>query len=327
SNFLSYISKKQVKFSFRILVYLAVMHQFAALRPYTRKFFYIQYVNPSNNLATIGIDDAYFVILSMICLTWIRASLMDYFFTPLARLGGIKPRKALVRFAEQGWSLTYYTISWIYGFYLYQHSAYYMDIKQVWLNWPHHEMTILFKAYYLIQLGCWLQQIFVLNIEERRKDHFQMFSHHVVTCLLTIGSYYYYYTRVGHLILVLMDIVDILLSLAKMMKYLGFSTICDFLFGFFVVTWIISRHVLYNYVVYSAIEHAPKLIEANHCQYDEMGVLIRCFSLNTHWVFISLLIILQIITLVWLIMIINVIYKILMGGSAEDTRSDEEDND
>ena len=36
-----------------------------------------------------------------------------------------------------------------------------------------------------------------------------MFSHHIITCLLIIGSYYYYYFRIGHLILMIMDSVDI----------------------------------------------------------------------------------------------------------------------
>ena len=47
-----------------------------------------------------------------------------------------------------------------------------------------------------------------------------MFSHHIITCLLIIGSYYYYYFRIGHLILMIMDSVDIFGS-SKMLKYAG----------------------------------------------------------------------------------------------------------
>ena len=67
------------------------------------------------------------------------------------------------------------------------------------------------KAYMLAQLAFWVQQIIVINIEERRKDHWQMFSHHIITISLIYASYRYGHTRVGNLILVLMDVVDLFL--------------------------------------------------------------------------------------------------------------------
>jgi very-long-chain ceramide synthase len=67
------------------------------------------------------------------------------------------------------------------------------------------------KGYTLLQLSFWLQQMLVINIEERRSDHWQMFTHHVITSALIFGCYRYGHTRVGNLILVLMDVVDIVL--------------------------------------------------------------------------------------------------------------------
>lgn len=64
------------------------------------------------------------------------------------------------------------------------------------------------KGYILAQWGFWLQQIIVTNIEERRKDHWQMMSHHIVTTALISACYSYHHTRVGTLILVLMDLGD-----------------------------------------------------------------------------------------------------------------------
>lgn len=67
------------------------------------------------------------------------------------------------------------------------------------------------KFYILTQWSFWLQQIIVIHIEERRKDHWQMLSHHFITSALISSCYYYHQTRVGNLILVLMDVVDIFL--------------------------------------------------------------------------------------------------------------------
>jgi len=66
----------------------------------------------------------------------------------------------------------------------------------------------------LAQLGFWIQQILVINIEERRKDHWQMFTHHIITNSLIYASYRYGYTRVGNLILLLMDVVDLFLPVS-----------------------------------------------------------------------------------------------------------------
>lgn len=67
------------------------------------------------------------------------------------------------------------------------------------------------KFYALAQWAFWLQQILVINIEERRKDHWQMLSHHFITTILISSCYFYHHTRVGNLILVIMDVVDLFL--------------------------------------------------------------------------------------------------------------------
>lgn len=87
-----------------------------------------------------------------------------------------------------------------------------MNLKNLWAFWPNRELGTLHKFYILTQLGFWFQQVFVINIEERRKDHWQMLGHHFITIALIVGSYRYHHNAVGNLILVLFDVGDILLS-------------------------------------------------------------------------------------------------------------------
>ena len=84
-----------------------------------------------------------------------------------------------------------------------------MNLREMWTDWPSREMDGLMKFYVLAQWAFWLQQIIVINIEDRRKDHWQMFSHHIITTLLISSCYCYHFTRVGNFILVLMDVVDL----------------------------------------------------------------------------------------------------------------------
>jgi acyl-CoA-dependent ceramide synthase len=91
-------------------------------------------------------------------------------------------------------------------------SPYWFNLKEMWSQFPTQNLSKNVKWYYLVQFAFWLQQLFVVNIEERRKDHWQMFTHHIFTSALLFTSYGFYQTRVGNVILCIMDVVDILLS-------------------------------------------------------------------------------------------------------------------
>lgn len=86
-----------------------------------------------------------------------------------------------------------------------------MDFKAIWSRWPARDMSGLTKWYLLVQLGFWVQQIVVINIEEKRKDHYQMFSHHIITSSLLLTAYLYSFYNVSNVVLCLMDVVDFML--------------------------------------------------------------------------------------------------------------------
>lgn len=102
--------------------------------------------------------------------------------------------------------------------YIMYHSEFWLNLHGIWEGWPFREVDGLFKWYYLVQWGFWIQQILVVNIEEKRKDYAQMFTHHIFTIALMFLSYGYYHMRVGIVILAIMDFVDIVLpvSLSRM---------------------------------------------------------------------------------------------------------------
>lgn len=51
----------------------------------------------------------------------------------------------------------------------------------------------------------------VIHLEARRKDHYQMLIHHVVTSALLSSAYIWRFYNVSNVVLCLMDIVDFLL--------------------------------------------------------------------------------------------------------------------
>lgn len=102
-------------------------------------------------------------------------------------------------------------------------TPYFFNLPALWSDFPTRSMTGLMKWYYLAQFAFWLQQIVVVNIEEKRKDHWQMFTHHIITCALMLFSYGYYQTKVGNTILCLMDAVDLILPVRQAHIFFPFS--------------------------------------------------------------------------------------------------------
>ena len=136
------------------------------------------------------------------------------------------------------------------------------------------------------------------------------------------------------------------MKFAKVLKYLQFQLACDIAFGVFMVVWFVARHVLYLLVCYSVYRHIPE--EINYGCYwgpssdlrgpidppDVINHLVQpfrypeglvCWNNKIQWMFLSTLLTLQVLLLIWFGMIVKVACKVLRGGDAEDSRSDGEE--
>lgn len=99
-----------------LLLLLSLTHLcFPRARQTTRAFFELSYYDPASDAYTQGWNDAPFVVFWIVVFTGMRVAVMDYFIKPLAKLGGIAKRKAIIRFQEQAWLLIYYAAFWILG--------------------------------------------------------------------------------------------------------------------------------------------------------------------------------------------------------------------
>ena len=136
-------------------------------------------------------------------------------------------------------------------------------------------------------------------------------------------------------------------QIAKCLKYLGYHTICDVMFGVFMLSWLIARHVLYLGVCYSVWKDTSATMP-NGCFRGTRDRLagpfeppadqgfkylleplwdsdaLFCFNESVKWAFLSMLLFLQCLTIMWFSMIVKVAVKVVKGGAAEDVRSDDE---
>ena len=93
------------------------------------------------------------------------------------------------------------------------------------MGYPHIPLAGPLKFYYLMETAFYTHQMLVINAEARRKDHWQMMTHHVITVSLMLLSYSYNYTRVGCLVMFIMDWCDIWLPVSSYMSIFSTSDV------------------------------------------------------------------------------------------------------
>ncbi|RYC66149.1 hypothetical protein CHU98_g55 [Xylaria longipes] len=334
-----WLFEHQIGVSFNLILALFLIHtSLPQERSWTTKFFSLSGYNSATGKYAIVHDDLYFVGFCVVLFCGIRAGSMKYVLSPLARC-----LLDLGNGTSSHPNLTFMTaLTIVYDKYIYATSPYFLKLSELWKDWPERELTGLMKGYVLAQLAYWTQQLLVVNLEARRHDYWQMIAHHFATITLIAAAHVYHYTRVSNLIFVLMDIIELIFPC------LGFTTICDVIFGIFLVTWLLTRHVFYLMVCYSVYRDSPDLMPTLCYQghgNDLQGPLpipegwsyllepfrnpagIVCMNGGIRMGFLSYLLILQAIMIPWSWAIVRVAIRVVRGDSAEDVRSDDEEEE
>lgn len=124
-------------------------------------------------------------------------------------------------------------------------------------GWPHLIMAPYMKFFYLTELAFWVSNALYLGFETLRSDFKVMVAHHIATIFLIGASYLLNFWRVGVVVLLLHDIVDVFLYWAKTAHYsVAPKKIVDVLFLLFAVSFFIARLVLYPmYIVVPALDY------------------------------------------------------------------------
>lgn len=94
---------------------------------------------------------------------------------------------------------------------------------------------------------------FTQFFERKRKDFWQMFTHHMCTVLLTSFAWICNIHRVACMIMVVHYCADVFLELAKTLNYAKIERACDAVFGFFTIVWIITRLMIFPRIIYACM--------------------------------------------------------------------------
>ena len=188
-------------------------------------------------LMRVSIAGAYHKRLSMIpCLL----SSLSHGLTPTNRL----------KLHENVWYCICHTVSFtINAWILLQTTwlkslALHRDFTVLHRGVPSHPLSQYGRSFYMVSLAFWTSCILFLAVETRRKDFQKLVMHHILTFILVIGSFVYNFHRLGMLVLLLHDVVDILLYFAKSLNYKQYHTLADIFFGIFAILFFFCRIIL-----------------------------------------------------------------------------------
>ncbi|KAI8838649.1 TLC domain-containing protein [Chytridium lagenaria] len=222
--------------------------------------------------------------------------------------------------------------------------------KGVWEGYPTDalKMPVGVWAFYVAQMGFWgdglLNTISGSREVERRDDKkrpnglaprkrdikqcsekaqelWALRIHHTTALVLLLTSHFMHFWRIGHLIITLMDISDVLLSLAKSLRYVQYQLPCDITFAMFALSWFVTRHALYARILWSTLFESVRRIPVK--TFDPWGTG-SWFHWGVYWFYAVVLVGLQGLMVRWGWMIIGVLGRVLVGKEAADSRSDDE---
>ncbi|TWU72623.1 hypothetical protein ED733_004314 [Metarhizium rileyi] len=269
-----------------------------------------------------GAWDLAFVAFYTVVLSFTREFIMQELLRPWARAAGLKRNKQ-ARFMEQAYTAVYFLFLGPAGMYVMSRTpVWYFNTRGMYEGFPHRTHEAPVKFYYLFQAAYWAQQaiVLLLGMEKPRKDFRELVGHHIVSLALIGLSYRFHFTYMGIAVYTTHDISDFFLATSKVLNYLDHPIVAPYFFVF-VCVWIYLRHLVNLRILWSLFTEfrtvGPFELDLATQQY-------KCWI--SQYITASLLASLQALNLFWLFYIIRIAYRFVRDSTANDDRSEDEDD-
>jgi ceramide synthetase len=187
----------------------------------------------------------------------------------------LKKLKSLHKFRDQMWQLAIHvSMTSLEAYILFYEGgetvSWYSNYAHLWVPHPHAQNGLCaqtpqsIQLLYVLQMAIWIDTCFGHRfLEERHKDYFVMYLHHVVTIALVGVSYHYNYTKIGTIVLFVHDASDVPLDLLKIFNYCQlegpkglFLVELDYVLT--VYTWVHCRFYLFGLLLFRGVICAPR---------------------------------------------------------------------
>lgn len=171
---------------------------------------------PMPVMYTYGIKDLCVIFFYFLICIVMHAIVQEYVLDKVVRklhLSKLKQSK----FNESGQLLTFYLVSVIWGGDIILRENYILNISSLWEGYPYHNMTFMFKFFFVIQVCYWLHCFPELYFQKTKKDEI---SHRVIYATLYLAlltsAYLLNFTRVAICLLVVHYIVECVFHFSRL---------------------------------------------------------------------------------------------------------------
>ncbi|CAL1280330.1 unnamed protein product [Larinioides sclopetarius] len=170
-------------------------------------------------LYTYGRQDICVITFYFLIAIVMHAILQEYALDKLNRKLHLSKMKHS-KFNESGQLLVFYLISLIWGGDIILRDGYLLNISKLWQDYPHNEMTFMFKFYFIVQLAYWLHCYPELYFQKVKKD--EMKPRIIYTTLYLVflsAAYVLNFTRIAICLSVLHYLVESVFHTARLLYF------------------------------------------------------------------------------------------------------------
>ena len=214
------------------------------------------------------------------------------------------------RFALCLFKTIYFFFSTSFGFVLFKHEDWMpkilfgrgkQDYKYLWESYPYQEYNSSIEFYYIFGLGYHLHSLVFHMMSEKRGDYMENLLHHLATVFLMVFSFCNQCTRIGVLVLIVHDIVDFVLYLAKICHDLKNQVPLYFSFSLLVITYFKYRIYYFpRYIIWEATllgnQYLPFEVPGLFTNFYLMvGLLWVLWGLHIYWFYMIIMMIVNLI--------------------------------
>ncbi|KAL9651312.1 hypothetical protein ABK040_001264 [Willaertia magna] len=289
-----------------------------------------------------SIQDIYIVFVLAVIIFFARKFIVKYILVPISNTAREATRIQKLRFIENAWFFVYYTIAFIFGYIVLSKAPWFHDTKHCAMNYPYEhtgdEVPYL-RLYMLFGCAFYSQALFsLLFVDEKMKDFLEMVVHHIATISLIAWCLIAYHHRIGSLVLILHDFVDVFLYIAKALHHLHFENGSTILFLCFTVCFILVRLVYFPVVIllaaanfqgwdYAARYYFFRYVKDAHfpIEISDYGSCLFRYCVSSYWALTLLLCLLVVLHAIWLKAIVRVLYGAVVGANVGDPREEDEE--
>jgi len=159
------------------------------------------------------------------------------------------------------------------------------DYEQCFRGWPHEQFhSNGLKFYFTFCMSFYIYSLLLLWFEEKKKDTTAMVLHHIVT-MITVGlSGWIQHYRIGVCIMMLFDVCDIALELAKLANKIKEEAVSFACFVVFFALWIRNRLYLFPVYIMPTIYNG-EIISNHEIPFHKVHVVVIgiIFALQVYW--------------------------------------------